>query len=349
MYVNSLTLGHCSICRRNNYVNRLEYKNQPVKSIKLAHSFIVDQLEGGKLYTQVNIMSLRENKLLVGCRLWGEYQTLLFIYSSDGHYLSNISDIPFHYVVDKNETYLLWDAQWTPSGNIIVALELKTFLKSKVMVFTETGNFISSTQFILVNRLSVSSDNSIYLCDNVTRVYQSTDDGISWSIVFNSTDVDGGWLCTGTIKVPNKSSDDFWTLEFYADREQAARLQVYSVDKSSFAEEVGGLSAGNLMSRKHTSQRLGLKHVKHNMTQCNIGAALRLGSLSDDGNMNIFLDDYFNKTVHVLTAADGVLHCHFLSTKYVRQGVTSHLVDRERQLLYVGQDDRIVTVFKLFY
>jgi hypothetical protein len=40
-------------------------------------------------------------------------------------------------------------------------------------------------------RLSVSTDGVIYLIsDKYTSVYQSTDDGVTWSHVFNVTD---GW------------------------------------------------------------------------------------------------------------------------------------------------------------
>ena len=100
-----------------------------------------------------------------------------------------------------------WDATWTPRGNIVYT----TCPSNKVVVMSESGKVITThTQMTLPQYLSVSSDNIIYLADSETGVYQSTDDGISWSLVFKSTDE---WHCWQVIKVTTNHCDDFWTLE----------------------------------------------------------------------------------------------------------------------------------------
>ena len=64
---------------------------------------------------------------------------------------------------------------------------------------SESGKvIITHTQMTNLMYISISSDDSVYLADGKKGVYQSTDDGISWSLVFKSTD---GWHCEQVFKV----------------------------------------------------------------------------------------------------------------------------------------------------
>ena len=235
----------------------------------------------------------------------------LFIYSREGRHLSTIT---------INDNDKLWDATWTPRGNIVY-----TTYSNKVVVMSESGKVITThTQMTEPRYISVSSDDIIYLADSKTGVYQSTNDGVSWSLVFKSTD---GWHCYQVIKVTTDHSDDFWTLEY--SNKKNYHLRVYSVDRRR--------SDGIVTWRDINVTTTDGKHID-----------LSGSRLSYDGNMNIFLSDRDNKAVHVLSV-NGQYHCQLLSSHHFKNTLLRLAVDKERQLLYVGQDEGVVGVFKLTY
>ena len=216
---------------------------------------------------------------------------------------------------------MLYDATWAPRGNIVFT----TLYSNKVVVMSESGKVITThTQMTDPRYLSVSSDDIIYLADYRTGVYQSTDDGVSWSLVFKSTD---GWHCRQVIKVTTDHSDDFWTLEQSDNKNW--HLRVYSVDRRR--------SDDNVTWKDINDPTTDSKHID-----------LSNSRLSYDGNMNIFLIDYDNKAVHVLSL-NGQYHCQLLSSHHFKNEPCRLAVDKERQLLYVGQDKSVVGVFKLTY
>ena len=273
-------------------------------SSQLLQNFTVDQLED---YC-VNILSVFNDKLLVSC----SYLSQLFIYSREGRHLSTIT---------TNYNDKLLDATWTPRGNIVHT----TFESNRVVVMSESGKVITThTQMTEPQWLSVSNDDIIYLADSQTGVYQSTDDGVSWSLVFKSTD---GWHCEQVIKVTNDHSDDFWTLE-YSDN-NSYHLRVYSVDRRR--------SDGNVTWRDINVPITDGKHIN-----------LSYSRLSYDSKVNIFLSDCDNKAVHVLSV-NGQYQCQLLSSHQFENEPFRLAVDRERQLLYVGQEEGVVGVFKLTY
>ena len=273
-------------------------------SSQLLQNFTVDQL---KNYNVVCILSVFNDKLLVSCFNLSQ----LFIYSREGRHLSTIT---------TNNNDELLDATWTPRGNIVCT----TNRSHKVVVMSESGKVITThTQMTDPRHLSVSNDDIIYLADYQTGVYQSTDDGVSWSLVFKSTD---GWHCWQMIKVTTDHSDDFWTLEYNSDNKNR-HLRVYSVDRRR--------SDGNVTWRDINVPTTDSKHIN-----------LSASSLSYDGNMNIFLSDWDNKAVHVLSV-NGQYHCQLLSSHHIKNNLFRLAVDKERQLLYVGQGMSVVGVFKL--
>ena len=234
----------------------------------------------------------------------------LFIYSREGCHLSTIT-------ISNNDW--LCDATWTPRGNIVYT----TYRSNKVVVMSESGKVITThTQITEPQWLSVSNDDIIYLADSKTGVYQSTDDGVSWSLVFKSTD---GWHCWQVIKVTTDHSDNFWTLEY----NNNYHLGVYSVDRRR--------SDGNVTWMDINVPTTDGKHI-----------ILSGSSLSYDGNMNIFISEYYNKAVHVLSV-NGHYHCQLLSSHHIENEPRRLALDKERQLLYVGQDGGVVGVFKLTY
>ena len=273
-------------------------------SSQLLQNFTVDQLKNKR----VNTLSVFNDKLLVGSA--GLRQ--LFIYSREGRHLSTIT---------TNNNDKLYDVTWTPRGNIVY-----TTRNSKVVVMSESGKVITThTQMTSPRCLSVSSDGIIYLADWKTGVYQSTDDGVSWSLVFKSTD---GWHCWQVVKVTIDHSDDFWTQEKSDNNNY--RLRVYSVDRR---RSDGSATCRDINVPTTDGENINLS------VYC---------SLSYDGNMNIFLNDCDNKAVHVLSV-NGQYHCQLLSSHHFKNKPFRLAVDKERQLLYVGQAKGVVGVFKLTY
>ena len=272
-------------------------------SSQLLLNFTVDQLKGWWF----DILSVFNNKLLVS----GYGLSQLFIYSCEGRHLS---------IITTNDNDKLCDATWTPRGNIVYT----TWDSNKLVVMSESGEVIAThTRMTKPRYLSVSSDDIIYLADYRTGVYQSTDDGVSWSLVFKSTD---GWYCIQVIKVTTDHSDDFWTLE--ESDNDSYHLGVYSVDRRR--------SDGNVTWRDINVPTTDGKHI-------NLSHSSRL---SYDGNVNIFLSDYHNKAVHVLSV-NGQYHCQLLSSHHIKNKPWRLAVDKKRQLLYVGQEGSVVCVFEL--
>jgi hypothetical protein len=58
------------------------------------------------------------------------------------------------------------------------------------VTMSQSGDVIQQTNVSRPSYLSVSTDGVIYLISDDTSVYQSTDDGLTWSHMFNVTD---GW------------------------------------------------------------------------------------------------------------------------------------------------------------
>ena len=276
--------------------------------------FTVDQLKNEK----INILSVFNDKLLVGC----VHCPQLFIYSHEGRHLSTIT-------INDNVNYKLRDATWTPRGNIVYTTwAIKR--PHTVVAMLESGKVIAAyTQTTSPQLLSVSNDNIIYFADSFEKaVYQSTDDGVSWSLVFKSNE---GPHFRQVIKVTTDHSDDFWIMGLSRNSRYCYNhLRVYSVDR---------------------------KRVNDNVTWMNVYVFTANGHCSDwsysstllyDGKMNIFLSDYDNKAVHVWSV-NGQYHCQLLSSHNIDNIPYRLAVDKERQLLYVGQFNRAVRVFKLTY
>ena len=280
-----------------------------MKSSQLLLNFTVSQLES----QCVDILSVFNDKLLVG----SEGHSQLFIYSREGRHLLTIA---------INDNDWLLDATWTPRGNIVY-----TTYGDKVVVISESGEVSTPQTHIRGSqKFHVSSDDIIYLTATDWHiglgVYQSTDNGVSWSLVFN---IAGEWqLSTELIKVATDHVDEFWILKRATSHSLLTRyknLFVYCRDKRR--------SDGTVTQRN-----------------ISVGEYVNLSSvsLSYDGNMNIFLNDWSNEVVHVLSV-NGQYHYPLLSSIQIKSCPWKLVVDKERQLLYIGENKGVVEVFKLTY
>ena len=249
------------------------------------------------------------NKLLIGC----ESFNLLFVYSHEGRFLSTIK-------INNDNVSLLIDATWTPRGNIVYTT-LKT---NKVVVISESGKINSVYNRMTTPKyFSVSNENIMYLADEETGLYQSTDDAVSWNLVFKPAD---GWRCLQATKVTADRVVDFWT--FGRDNNDTVPYRrVYSVDSSN-----GHMTWKNINLTTQYGKDINFPY----------------NSLSYDGNMNFFILDVAKKAVHAFSPK-GQHYCQLLSSRNFKNFPLKLAVDKERLLLYVGQQGGVVEVFKLTY
>ena len=254
-------------------------------------------------------MSVFNNKLIIG----SQYRTDLFIYSHDGQFqLLNIT---------TNDTLI--DATWTPRGNIVY-----TTFSNLVVWLPGTGENAIITRTGECNFLSMSND-TIYLADAKTGVYYSKDDGLSWNHIFDSTD---GWSIWQVIKVTSNHIDGFWALEYHKSS-VLGRLHEYSVIKESVANNT---TWNNLKITTNYSKARDIDITKPDGKRINLKAS----TLAYDGSTKVFLLENYRDTIHVFSVS-GLYHCQLkLLTHSFRLTVYN-------KLLYVAQDNRRVSVFKL--
>ena len=271
-------------------------------SHKLNHSFVVDQLKDN----YISILSVFNDKLLVSCDTFSQ----LFIYSREGRHLSTIT---------TNGNDNLFDATWTPNGNIVYT----SYWNHKVVTMSESGKVIATNNRMKrPQHLSVSKDNTIFLADTNSGVYHSTDNGITWNLVFKSNEK---WQCHQVSKVVNGITDNFWTLLRNTD-DGGCHLRVYKVDRRS--------SNGNT-----TWQNISLPSKNRSLHV--------YSRLLYDGNMYMFLSDYANSAVYMLPV-EGEGHFQLLSSNEVFKPRKISF-DRARQLFFVVENKNVVKVFKLNY
>ena len=236
----------------------------------------------------------------------------LFIINCEGSDLSTITI--------NEKTGQLNDAKWTPNGNIIYIMSNV----NKVVVMTELGEVITThSQMKHPVHLSVSDDKFIYIADNNMGVYESQNDGVNWTLVLTSP---YGWHCQFAMKMTADLSDYFWVKEFH---DSVTYIRVYKTDKSRSQDIIAW--------RNITVPPTNDKQI-----------SLPYSILTDDGNTTIFISDYSNKVIHTFSIK-GHYRCLLLSPHHFLNTLDSLAVDKERKLLYVGQNNGVVAMFKLSY
>ena len=214
----------------------------------------------------------------------------------------------------------MYDALWTPSGTIVYTT---IFKPNYVGVMSNSGKFIAHTIMLKPTYLSVSSDDFVYLADMIAGIYRSTDNGVNWYLVYELTEKK---YCWEVIKVATDHCDEIWARE---ERDINFYLRVYVLDRKRPYD--------NVTWRDINVPTTYRKRIN-----------LRWSSLSFDGKMNIFLSDYDNEAVHVLSM-NGQYHRQLLSSHHIWTKPSRLAFDKKRQLLYVGQAGCVVGVYALTY
>jgi hypothetical protein len=247
-----------------------------------------------------------EGQLLVGQSL----DSQLHVYNADCCHAISIR-LP--------ENGMIGDAMWIQCGNIVYC----EWVRGKVVTMSQSGDVIQQTNVSKPSSLSVSTDGVIYLISDYTSVYYSTNDGLTWSRMFNVTDV---WQCWQVIKVSTDSNTDvLWTLVVSA---EDWRLRVYTVDKR---RAVGD----NVTWRDVT--------LPSHMT-----VDLDSSKLTYDGRASVFVTDYSNRAVHVWSVS-GQYDCQLVSPQQLRSHPWRVVLDTQHHVMYVGHEKGTVGVFELTY
>lgn len=267
-------------------------------SSPLVLSFAIDKLSAGC----ISALSVFDGKLLASFTGF----TQLVITSQEGSQISSIT-------TNRNEE--LYDASWTPGGKIVYT----TINTKKVVLTSESGLIIALSQMSDPRYFSISDD-VMYLSDWQAGVYQSTDDGVNWSLVFEPID---NWKVWQVIKVTANHSGDFWSLAY--------RNGIFGVCSMDGRRLDGNVKVRIIDMPSSTSDR---------------SIDLSRSKLSYDGNMNIFLSDHENKAVHIFSVT-GQYHCQILSSRHIKKEPCKVAIDKKRKLLYVGQNEGLVGVFNL--
>ena len=249
---------------------------------------------------EIDILSVLVDKLLVAHKL-GRH---LFVYDQQGYHIRTIT-------IDKDVLVLLKDAVWTPYGNILyISL-------NKVVLISEAGKHITQTEIIEPDKLSVSSDEIIYVTANdkpTSSVFQSSNGGVTWSMVFKSAT----WEFHHVIKVSADQGDEFWTYAF-KNKDNTLRILVQSVD------------------------RVGIDDTGTSWKEFNVGTSVT--RLSHDGNGNIYFIGMIAKTVYVMQR-NGTRPRSLLS---LDNFVWSMDVEIKSNLLCVGHNNRKISIYRLLY
>ena len=296
------------------YVIRLQQHDQPSQIRFLPRfDFIIDQMKGNF----ISILSAFNKKLLVS----ETGLSHLFLYYEFGTTYRHNSTI----LISNNDQ--LFDAKWTPFGNIVY-----TTLRSKrVVVMSESGEVIHLMQMMNPQHLSVSDDNVIYLADQDAGIFQSNDDGATWTSVFKPSD---DWKCTQVIKVGTNSTnhgyDSFWTRGTRGDN---SRLRIYIKRMNYYDDTV-------------TWQDFFIPeiYVDDKLDPINLtGSDL----LYDGDTHTSFLSDWDNRAVHVLSAHGIVTQLQELMFTPFTGPPFRIAMDKINRLLYVGLNNGGVRVYRV--
>ena len=123
---------------------------------------------------------------------------MFYIYHTDNTNFTHTSTI--------NTSHYIRDISWTPSGDILFV----DHDNHEVIVKSQLNFEIKKTAMTDPCNLTLCADNTIYLSDWKNGVYQSTNNDISWSHLFETADKSKYWQ---VIKVETDYGVDYWTQE----------------------------------------------------------------------------------------------------------------------------------------
>ncbi len=257
---------------------------------------------------------------------------LLIFSDAKFHIYSTAGDHVTSMLISKEEK--ISDVMWTPQGNIVFAA------KTKVTTVAMSGDVVGQTIMSATGLLSVSNDNVIYIADRYTGMYKSTNDGVTWSHVFNPPKVslsessEERWVLTQAIVVSTDQYNIFWTVnKDAAAYELATNILIHADDKRNNA---------SLFWRSVTSDLL--NDVVHDMED-------NFNRLTYDGQSTIFALIYESNYVHLFHVT-GLYERKIAVQHQVEIAPQCMAIDKQRHVMYVDQSEvngSVVNVYTLTY
>ena len=247
----------------------------------------------------VHVMSVMNEKLLIG-RSGGRS---LFVCEETGKYIEKINIKNFN------------DAIWTRNGNIVIA---NGAANNIVLYSTFEKKIIHETQMKKPLMFSVFNK-SIFLADSESGVFQSTDDGITWNLVFQISDKAAGWQCWQMIVADAKDSVfNYWVCE---KNKELYRLRIYA------------------------SKTLQVKDL-----DVSVYVNLKTAYMAFDGKSSVLLCDNEKCLIHIFSIS-GEYQRQLIMNKNDGQVTNPRrpYFDSIKQLLYVGMSSNELKIYTLTY
>ena len=269
-------------------------------SVKLLYEFTADLPKTDNV-DSVQI-SLFNDNLLFSCH----GVTDLYIYSRYGQSISNVTVNNFGNFSLRGKVI---EAIYTLEGNIVFTTD------EQVILITAEGELLSQTFLPFPYSLCITSDGVIYLITHDCYIYRSTDNGISWDVVFQLQNDVKQLMVVPT----SENSDDIWILE-------SDKLHIYSVN---WAKSIDVVKWKDVSITNKCYRRIDLLS----------------SMMSYDGIDKVFLAARNENLLHLYTVNGEYLGLQ----KILGLEVTSFVVDRQHKLLFVGCKGARVRVYQFLY
>ena len=220
--------------------------------------------------------------------------------------------------VYNNET--IRAVTWTPHDNIVYVN-----LRNEVVTTSKFGQIIKiNTHIRLPQIFSTSQDNIIYLYSFGGKLHKSTDDGVTWLIIF-------GFNYKGIIQIMNLYTDNqktlFWSLTFI---QETSSLHLCEHTLSNDARDKN-VTLSNINVTTQNGKQVLLS---------------KTSSLTFDGEKNIFVSE---ETIVHIFSTNGAYLFELFSVDILRLSIIGLHVNSINNSLYVGYRHGDVQIFDLKY
>ena len=250
---------------------------------------------------EITMLAVKNNKILVGepnC-------TELFIYDDKGKLLNTI----------KVGT-IVCDAAFAPNGNIICSTPTLGLL-----VMSEDGKVMQQKFLTSPRDISVSSDGEVFVTDSSEGVFQSSDNGNTWCLIFGVSI--SSWMSWQTLKLRNDQGEIvYWTLEVLQN-ENNCRIIERALS--------GDLIATRLLSMKIANGT----DISKSYTR-----------MVYNEDHSVLLIDTKNSSVHSFSVNNYQYEKQLFGKNEINRP-TMHAINKKSNLLYIGQEDGTLKIFKL--
>ena len=242
-------------------------------------------------------------------------KSLLVAYA-DNHY----------FIINKTGQLQVFFEQSTKHVNNFVISLKDNFVSvsdnKKILITSMTGKLIKTILILGSIHISITKNGVLYLANVRHGVYQSTDNGFTWELVFKTVE-----RCNHVIKVEHtlaKNSNVFWILEY---NEEFPSLRIYTIDHNSTAKKVSWVQ----VTLPETIQTDALNSIT---------------DLLYDGYILLYITS--DHSIHLFNV-NGEYCKRLLKLVDVKIYGAGLVVDYDLKLIFIRQKRCEVTAYKLIY